>query len=184
MELVGPSAAQLHKDGAGTTPMTVIRIVDQAASRTATSNPTTFFCTLDDPSKIKLIDFGISKPFACDKSTAPKEYDPLKEHQHIIGTLYCARLNSHNGEDVGPRDDIESLAFVGLFLPRGNSPWKPRPRTESQLRSQEIVRVVKQLALAQIYPKRIRRAAYLKPFPGKRPASLLRWTQEDAFECG
>ncbi|KAI5999615.1 hypothetical protein EDD15DRAFT_73217 [Pisolithus albus] len=63
--------------------------------------PENFLLALDDPSTIKLINFGISKPFACDKSTAPKKYDPLKERRHIIGTLYWASLNSnsHNGEE-------------------------------------------------------------------------------------
>jgi hypothetical protein len=45
--------------------------------------------------------------------------------------------------DLAPRDDIESLALVALFLLRGNLPWKPRPRLESQLRSQEIVQLMK-----------------------------------------
>ncbi|KIO07689.1 hypothetical protein M404DRAFT_391933 [Pisolithus tinctorius Marx 270] len=45
--------------------------------------------------------------------------------------------------DLSPRDDIESLAFIALFLLRGNFPWKPPPRLESRLRSQEIVRAVK-----------------------------------------
>jgi hypothetical protein len=45
--------------------------------------------------------------------------------------------------DLSSRDDIESLALIALFLLRGNLPWKPRPRLESQLRSQEIVRLMK-----------------------------------------
>lgn len=73
-------------------------------------------------------------------------------------------MNSHNGEgqcvscpcggitlpyyifnvvDLAPRDDLESLAFIALFLLRGNLPWKPRPHRESQLHSQEVVRILK-----------------------------------------
>lgn len=153
MELLGSSVAELRKDDAGVTVKTVIRIMDQALAVLEHIHslgivhrdikPENFLFALDDPSTIKLIDFGISKPFSRDKSTALKKYDPLKERRHIVGTLYWASLNSHNGEDLAPRDDIESLAFVAFFLLRGNLPWKPRPRMESQLRSQEIVRAMK-----------------------------------------
>ncbi|CAA7270755.1 unnamed protein product [Cyclocybe aegerita] len=71
------------------------------------------------------------------------KYDPLKERRNIVGTLYFASLNSHNGVDLAPRDDIESLAYTALFLLRGVLPWKPHPRLEFLLRSQEIVRLLK-----------------------------------------
>jgi hypothetical protein len=45
--------------------------------------------------------------------------------------------------DLGPQDDLESLAYTALFLLRGNLPWKPRPRLESGLLGQEIVRLMK-----------------------------------------
>jgi len=45
--------------------------------------------------------------------------------------------------DLSARDDVESLAFVALFLLRGNLPWMPRPRLESHTRSDEIVRIIK-----------------------------------------
>ncbi|KAF8131414.1 putative casein kinase-1 hhp1 [Boletus edulis] len=96
--------------------------------------PENILCTLDDPAMVKLIDFGISKPFSSHRQS---KYDPLKDRRHIIGSLYWTSLNSHNGEDLAPRDDLESLALVALFLLRGNLPWKPRPHLESRLRSQE-----------------------------------------------
>ncbi|KAI6026988.1 putative casein kinase-1 hhp1 [Pisolithus marmoratus] len=153
MELLGQSVAELRKDGASVGVNTVIRVVDQALAALQHIHslgivhrdikPENFLCPLDDPSTIKLIDFGISKPFSREQSTARSKYDPLAERRHIVGTLYWASLNSHNGEDLAPRDDIESLAFTTLFLLRGNLPWKPRPRLESQVRSQEIVRIMK-----------------------------------------
>jgi len=48
-----------------------------------------------------------------------------------------------NGVDLAPRDDLESLAFIAFFLLRGNLPWKPRPHLESQLHSQEVIRILK-----------------------------------------
>jgi serine/threonine protein kinase len=56
--------------------------------------PENILCTLDDASTIKIIDFGISKPFSRGE---PSKYDPLKERRQIVGSLYWASLNSHNG---------------------------------------------------------------------------------------
>ncbi|KAF8056581.1 putative casein kinase-1 hhp1 [Lyophyllum atratum] len=150
MELLGPSIAEQQKDGAGVMVKTVIRVVDQALAALQHIHslgivhrdikPENFLCALDDASTIKIIDFGISKPFS---RGPPSKYDPLKDRRQIVGSLYWASLNSHNGVDLAPRDDIESLALIALFLLRGNLPWKPRPRLESQLRSQEVVRLMK-----------------------------------------
>lgn len=49
----------------------------------------------------------------------------------------------YNFVDLAPRDDLESLALTALFLLRGNLPWKRRPHLENQLRSQEIIRIMK-----------------------------------------
>lgn len=74
MELLGPSVAQLQKDGAGVKVQSVIRVVDQALAALQHIHslgivyrdikPENFLCALDDPSTIKLIDFGISSLFA------------------------------------------------------------------------------------------------------------------------
>ncbi|TDL20416.1 kinase-like protein [Rickenella mellea] len=150
MEPLGPSVAEQQKEGAGVMIKTVVRIVDQALAALQHIHelgivhrdikPENLLCSLEDPSIIKIIDFGISKPFSRDQ---PNKYDPLKERRHIIGSVYWASLNSHNGLELAPRDDLESLALVALYLLRGSLLWKPRPRLESLMRSQEIVRLTK-----------------------------------------
>ncbi|TDL20492.1 putative casein kinase-1 hhp1 [Rickenella mellea] len=150
MELLGPSLAEQQKDGTGVMVKTVIRIVDQVLAALQHIHdlgivhrdikPENMLCSPSDPSKIKIIDFSISKLFSHGQ---PTKYDPLRERKGIVGTIYWASLNSHNGLDLAPRDDLESLAFVALYLLRGTLPWKPRPREESQVRSQEIVRLMK-----------------------------------------
>ncbi|PBK94529.1 putative casein kinase-1 hhp1 [Armillaria gallica] len=150
MEILGSSVAEhLNGPGAGVMLTTVIRIVDQVLAGLEHIHslgivhrdikPSNLLCGLDD-STIKIIDFGISKPFSRGQ---PSKYDPLKDRRAIIGSLSWASLNSHNGIDLAPRDDLESLAYTAFFLLRGHLPWDPRPREEFQLRSQEIVRLMK-----------------------------------------
>ncbi|GJJ07546.1 hypothetical protein Clacol_001748 [Clathrus columnatus] len=101
--------------------------------------PENLLCSNNDASKIMLIDFGLAKPI---RSGPPKTCDPIKEKKRIVGTLHWASLNSHRGIDLGPGDDLESLAYTALFLLRGKLPWRNYQRwgreypTEPFLRSQ------------------------------------------------
>ena len=47
--------------------------------------------------------FGLGQPGS--------KYNPLKDHKHIVGTIYWASLNSHNGEGTSI-----AAASVGPFL--------------------------------------------------------------------
>jgi len=87
-----------------------------------------------------LIDFGISRFF---RTGVPTQYNPLKKSRYIVGTLHWASLNAHDGIDLGPRDDLESLAFVLFFLLRGDLPWRSGSNTESIQRSMSRIRAFK-----------------------------------------
>ncbi|KAG1806189.1 kinase-like domain-containing protein, partial [Suillus subaureus] len=73
-----------------------------------------------DTHKIYLVDFGISK-----------QYRYLRTHLHIAfeqttsltGTPAFMSINSHAGMELGRRDDIESLAYLLIYLFRGSLPW-------------------------------------------------------------
>ncbi|GJJ06374.1 hypothetical protein Clacol_000565 [Clathrus columnatus] len=82
--------------------------------------PENLICSINDPSKIMLIDFNIAKPMSSGPPTTPNS---VKEKKHIAGTVVWASLNSHRGIDLGPGDDLESLAYTALYLLRGNLPW-------------------------------------------------------------
>ncbi|GJJ15283.1 hypothetical protein Clacol_009559 [Clathrus columnatus] len=56
-----------------------------------------------------LIDFNIAKPPSADP---PTTYDPTKEKRHVMGTTGWASLNFHSGTDLGPGDNLESLAYT------------------------------------------------------------------------
>ncbi|KAF8550617.1 hypothetical protein OG21DRAFT_1419436, partial [Imleria badia] len=149
MELFRPSIAERQWDGAGVLPKTVIRIVVQAVPLHIHAlgvvhhdiEPNKYLCTLDDPAKINLIDFGIAKPFFCAKPGRAK-YDPLKDRRRIVGCI-AHSYSIYDTIDLAPPDDIESLALTTLFLLRGNLPWRPHRHLESQIHSQEVVRILK-----------------------------------------
>ncbi|KAM6494724.1 Protein kinase-like domain containing protein [Amanita muscaria] len=129
MELLGPSVKDCATGPVAV--ITVVRVVLQMLSALEHIHkhgfvhrdikPENVLSSLTDPSRIVLIDFGISRRI---KPAPPTRYDPLKESRYIVGTLHWASLNAHDGIDLGPRDDLESLAYVVFFLLRGNLPWR------------------------------------------------------------
>ena len=81
--------------------------------------PENVLCSLDDPSRIKLIDFNLSKPIS---AGPPNKYDPISESKTIMGTLHWASLNSMNG--IGKYPILQLIycnflmAFHRAFAPR------------------------------------------------------------------
>jgi serine/threonine protein kinase len=102
--------------------------------------PANILLTLDHPPTIRLIDFGIARPF---KIGIPTQHDPIRERRNVPGTLHWVSLNAQLGYgalsfplclfyfayylcdlDTSRRDDVESLAYTLLFLLRGSLPWQ------------------------------------------------------------
>ena len=50
----------------------------------------------------------------------------------LVGTPRFASLNGHNGDRLSHRDDIESAAYVLLYLAAGTLPWAECPGTSAK----------------------------------------------------
>ncbi|TFK42034.1 kinase-like domain-containing protein [Crucibulum laeve] len=131
MELLGPSVKEC---ATGRVPVkTVVSVIEQMLSALEHVHkhgfvhrdikPENLLCSLADPSKIMLIDFGISRRIHI-KPGRPRKYDPSKGSLRFVGTLYWSSLNAHDGIDLAPRDDLESLAYIAFFLLHGDLPWR------------------------------------------------------------
>ena len=84
-------------------------------------------------SHVYIIDFGLAR---CRLSGIPRQIDLVKGRINVVGTLSWASLNGLGAfviwmtgidesdlfSDLNPRDDLESLAFILLYLLRGNLP--------------------------------------------------------------
>lgn len=137
MELLGPSLGNLHNDSErrGFSLKTVLLVADEMLSALAYIHahgiihrdlkPDNILLSEDVPNRLCLIDFGLARKF---RSGDPSKSDPLVERRNIVGTLNWASLNSHYGVDLSRRDDMESLAYILLFLLRGDLPWRRHSR--------------------------------------------------------
>ena len=67
------------------------------------------------------IDFGLCKRY-CDHDTG--FHIPFRENMPLAGTVRYTSINSHFGFEQSRRDDIESLAYVLIYLLKGKLPWQ------------------------------------------------------------
>ncbi|KZO99712.1 kinase-like protein, partial [Calocera viscosa TUFC12733] len=81
------------------------------------------------PARTLLCDFGLSRSLA---------RSSVEEDIHTVGTFDWTSLAAHAHKALGAGHDLEMLAYMLLYLLRGNLPWKFRPRTLAQLRAQYL----------------------------------------------
>ena len=68
-----------------------------------------------------ICDFGLAKRFR-DKKTGM--HIPHKEGKKFTGTACYASIYTHLGSEQSRRDDLESLAYILIYLSKGTLPWK------------------------------------------------------------
>jgi serine/threonine protein kinase len=86
--------------------------------------PENFLLTINKPTKIYIIDFGISKPYLINN----KHIEFKLTHQ-FIGTQNFASINTHDFYEQSRRDDLESLAYILIYFYFGKLEWSDQSIT-------------------------------------------------------
>lgn len=73
--------------------------------------------------KLFIIDFGFCKPFIINNKHIRE-----KKTNNIIGSLTYASINAHELNELSRRDDLESIAYMLIFLYLNNLPWSNEER--------------------------------------------------------
>lgn len=74
----------------------------------------------DKRGTVYIIDFGLSKKYV----TESGEHVPFQNGKTLVGTARYASLASHDGNEQGRKDDMESVGFLLLYFARGRLPWQ------------------------------------------------------------
>ena len=83
--------------------------------------PENFLIGYTDPYLIYLIDFGLCKKFRSNRTGKHVNFSISKR---ITGTANYSSLNSLRGYQVSRRDDLESIAYILIYLMKGSLPWE------------------------------------------------------------
>jgi len=82
--------------------------------------PDNFLFGLNDKkTQIHIIDFGFCKSFIKDD-----KHIPFKKTNNLIGSPTYVSVNAHNFNELSRRDDLESLAYVLMYLFFGELNWQ------------------------------------------------------------
>jgi len=169
MDLLGPSLQDLfvycdHKF----TVKTTLMLVDQMLSVLEFFHkkqylhrdikPDNFMIGVGDKShQVYVIDLGLTKKITRQRFSV----GTLTQLIHpMVGTVRYAGIHAHLGHEEGPRDDLESLAYVWAFFLRGSLPWQgltARNRDEKFARIRDMKKQMKSAELFEGFPSEFER---------------------------
>ncbi len=99
--------------------------------------------TGDMSSQAFLIDFGLTRLFR-----NPVTHKHIMQTLDIIGTICYLSINNHLGLTQSQRDDLESLAYVIVYLVKGWLPWQGITAHPSQVHHDKVLKL-KQMTMAK-----------------------------------
>jgi len=83
--------------------------------------PANFLMGLGDrDNQVYLIDFSLARMY---RDTKTHLHIPYNKNCYPTGTASFASINNHLGVERSRRDDMESLAYILVYLLRGSLPW-------------------------------------------------------------
>lgn len=112
-------------------------------------------------SNIFLIDFGLAKSLESSKKSEANGH----KKKGLVGTARYASITAHLGEEQGPKDDLESLGYLLIYLRRGSLPWQDIPANTKEEKYRKIYDKKKEISLEGLckdLPELINYFKYLK----------------------
>jgi serine/threonine protein kinase len=104
--------------------------------------PENFLLTLNKPTKVVLIDFGLCKPYLVNN-----KHIEFKCKNKFIGTLNFASINTHNLYEQSRRDDLECLVYMLIYFYFGKLDWINEEYQDTFELENNYVKSIKQLLI-------------------------------------
>ena len=101
----------------------------------------------NNSNKVYIIDFGLSKKYRDPTSLKHIEYTDKKS---LTGTARYASINAMKGIEQSRRDDLESLAYVLIYLLKGKLPWQGLPAQTEKQKMKKILDTKKKTTVEQL----------------------------------
>lgn len=96
---------------------------------------------------VYLIDFGLSKQFRDPKTHIHIPFSNSDAAHRLTGSAVFASIHSHLGQELGRRDDLESLAYILIYFLRGSLPWQTR---QSLNEEDSILKIKQQITVQEL----------------------------------
>jgi len=125
----------------------------------------------DKANQVFVIDLGLTKKIQRQRFSVGQIGSQVVHP--MVGTVRYAGIHAHLGHEEGPRDDLESLAYVWAYFLRGSLPWQgmqARTRDEKFTRIRDMKKLAKSAELFEGFPNEFGR--YLDYVRGMRKDEL------------
>ena len=97
---------------------------------------------------VYLLDFGLSKNFINGEN---QKHLKLVKNKSLVGSVRYASIRNHKGYEISRRDDLESLAYILLYLfKKGKLPWNGLPISDKEEKNKQILNIKKNIPIKEL----------------------------------